>query len=330
VNLSLLNTEWYIQQLRDLEPRVPITLTDQQIDALPAMAQEANRRSYQAGRGDYWMVKDFGVQHIVDTNNLRRPIYIAVTVPNSDRSVQTYDARLSMEGLVFRIMPEPVKDRVDVEKTRKNLNELYRYEGLVVRDPTGKTIGTYDEEVFKDDNATKLVQNYSAAFARVALALLDQGKAEEALVEMDKAAVISPYFPGIAIARGLILEQLGRAAEAHAHYESMMEAYPGDWQLAYRMGELLVDQDSIRADFMSSLQLAPQDQFFPYQGLASAYYQLGMYEDAAEVLQRWLTLHPDDSNVRPLYEDLRRSLREGRTPGAEDSLPADGLVPDGD
>lgn len=33
-NLSLLNTSWYIQQLKDKEPKVPISLTDQQIDQL--------------------------------------------------------------------------------------------------------------------------------------------------------------------------------------------------------------------------------------------------------------------------------------------------------
>ncbi|GAB4183966.1 MAG: DUF2723 domain-containing protein [Calditrichia bacterium] len=38
VNLSLLNTSWYIQQLKDLEPKVPISLSDQviaQIEQLP-------------------------------------------------------------------------------------------------------------------------------------------------------------------------------------------------------------------------------------------------------------------------------------------------------
>ncbi|RMD93846.1 MAG: DUF2723 domain-containing protein, partial [Calditrichaeota bacterium] len=37
VNLSLLNTNWYIKQLRDFEPRVPIRLTDEEIDRLAPM-----------------------------------------------------------------------------------------------------------------------------------------------------------------------------------------------------------------------------------------------------------------------------------------------------
>jgi hypothetical protein len=34
VNLSLLNTDWYIQQLRDLEPKVPIRMNDSEISQL--------------------------------------------------------------------------------------------------------------------------------------------------------------------------------------------------------------------------------------------------------------------------------------------------------
>ena len=38
VNLSLLNTDWYIRQLRDEEPKVPIALDDRTIDQLGAGA----------------------------------------------------------------------------------------------------------------------------------------------------------------------------------------------------------------------------------------------------------------------------------------------------
>ena len=37
VNLSLLNTPWYIQQLKDLEPKVPIAYSDGEIERLTLM-----------------------------------------------------------------------------------------------------------------------------------------------------------------------------------------------------------------------------------------------------------------------------------------------------
>ena len=70
------------------------------------------------------------------------------------------------------------------------------------------------------------------------------------------------------------------------------------------------------AYFEQSIQSAPPDQFYPYRGLTSVYYQLGDYEKALRVLERWLILHPNDRNVRPLYEEIKRSLasRNSRAP----------------
>jgi tetratricopeptide (TPR) repeat protein len=114
----------------------------------------------------------------------------------------------------------------------------------------------------------------------------------------------------------------------------MIEKYPGDWQLAYRLGDALVEKGNLSEAvpyFERAIQVAPTDQFYPYQGLASVYYQLNYYERAANVLERWLILHPDDTNVRPLYDQLMNSLRTGEPlPGANgesepDSVPS----PDG-
>ncbi|MFQ5706991.1 MAG: protein O-mannosyl-transferase family [bacterium] len=46
VNLSLLNTDWYIKQLRDQEPKVPITLTDDEIDALQPQLLPGNKKEF--------------------------------------------------------------------------------------------------------------------------------------------------------------------------------------------------------------------------------------------------------------------------------------------
>jgi tetratricopeptide (TPR) repeat protein/uncharacterized membrane protein YeaQ/YmgE (transglycosylase-associated protein family) len=302
VNLSLLNTDWYIEQLRDLEPRVPITYTDQQIAML---------NPYQDRDGRIWLVKDIAVYHILTANKWQRPVYLAVTVPDQ----MGLDKQLSMEGLVFRIHPQEVKDRVNVEKTLHLLNEVYRYDGLVIQNEDGTAVR--DTLVHKDDNASKLVQNYAAAHARVALNLFEEGKSKEALDQIERAELISPYFPGLVLVKGVILEQLGRFDEALDHYQNMIRVYPRDWQLSFRTGETLMQQGRVEeaiSFFEHSVQLAPADQYYPYQGLASAYYQLDQYERAANVLERWLLLHPDDPNVKPIYDELVQSLQAGGTP----------------
>jgi len=320
VNLSLLNTDWYIKQLRDLKPKVPITWTDDQI---------ANVRPYRDKDGRIWLIKDIATYHILKANDWKRPVYLAVTVPDQ----MGLTDQLTMEGLVFKIHPTAVSERVNVEKTLHALDHDYKYQGLIRTDADGNWLG-HDNSVYKDENASRLSQNYAAAYARCALELMDQNKAEQALKEIERAQMIAPDFPGMVLAKGVILEQLGRYDEAVAHYRKMLDRFPNDWQLYYRLGESLVQQGKTSEAipyYEQAIQIAPANQFYPYQGLASAYYQLNRYEAAAKVLQQWLVLHPDDQNVKPFYDQLMQSLRTGTPiPGADsaasDSEPA---LPDG-
>ncbi len=124
VNLSLLNTPWYIKQLRDEEPKIPITLSDTQIDALQARLWEKPRQmkievpretilaelkkaedNTQITLEDIgenpavaWemkntknlsgypviLVQDIMVVHILAANKFKKPVYFAVTVAGSN------------------------------------------------------------------------------------------------------------------------------------------------------------------------------------------------------------------------------------------------------
>ncbi len=304
VNLSLLNTDWYIRQLRDLNPKVPISFSDNQIDGL---------RPYRDREGKVWMIKDIAVRDIINTNRWQRPLYLAVTVPD----VMGLDKQLTMEGLVFRISPKATDERIDVEKTLHNLNEVYRYGGLVIRDENAPNGWGYtDSTVYKNDNARKLVQNYAAAFSRVSLGLNDLGRHEEALKEMEKSELISPNFPGSALALGILLEQAGRLDEAIEHYKEMVERYPNDWQIAFRLGQIYMDQGkpSQAVPYFDHAMRAAPDQYYPYQGLVSAYYQLGRYQEALDTLERLSIQHPEDRSIRDYINELRDSMRSGALP----------------
>ncbi|MGQ9811747.1 MAG: protein O-mannosyl-transferase family, partial [bacterium] len=65
VNLSLLNTSWYIWQLKHLEPKVAMRFTDKQIEAL---------RPYRGSDGKIYLVKDIAAKEIIDCAG-DRPVY---------------------------------------------------------------------------------------------------------------------------------------------------------------------------------------------------------------------------------------------------------------
>src|SRR4029077_1405545 len=82
VNLSLLNTDWSLKQLRDEEPRVPIHLDDNTINVL-------GRGAVQDPEGHIIYTNQFMVTHLLEQSKLgdrawvKQP-YFAVTVPESD------------------------------------------------------------------------------------------------------------------------------------------------------------------------------------------------------------------------------------------------------
>jgi tetratricopeptide (TPR) repeat protein len=118
VNLSLLNTQWYIRRLRDRG--VPITLDDAGIAALQNEAKS--------------MVSDKVQRHIFD--NLARagwprPLYYSVTVPEERR---TLPCALKTEGLLYRLVPAAGGDtggpRDNLVRSRELLDTVYRIDSL--------------------------------------------------------------------------------------------------------------------------------------------------------------------------------------------------------
>ena len=172
VNLSLLNTDWYIKQLKDVEPRVPVSFSYSQIDALnaelnpfteptPYTLSHAGIQVVIPGRKQQKVmrVQDKMVLNIVDSNRWRKPLYFAVTV--SEDNFMGLDPYLQMEGLVYRIIPTPVPQdkRMNIEKTAYFLDKVYRF-------GTGKVT---DEPV--DEAARGLEANYTACYVELALTL---------------------------------------------------------------------------------------------------------------------------------------------------------------
>ncbi len=288
VNLSLLNTHWYIRQLRDQEPKVRITVPDDRIDML---------HGFYTPEGDIVLVKDMMVEHILDVNQ-DRPIYLAVTVPDQ----MDLEKQLVMEGLVFRVVDEEGEpERVDVETTWKNLREVFLYRSLLDEQ------GYYDTSVYKDDNARKLVQNYVAAYVRCAHYWLRNGQDDQALEALEYAARINPSFPGVLYTQGYLRLERQEFAEAETTFRKLLEVGDRAPEVYSFLAQAVAGQD--RPDeaeqiYRESIRQNPND-FDTYRYLFTHLWAQDRKQEAIEVIEGWLAEHPNDQQTRQALEELR-------------------------
>ena len=303
VNLSLLNTHWYIRQLRDIEPQVRVALTEDEIDKLQA---------FMLPDGEIILVKDMMVHHILNENWKDRPIYVAVTVPET----LDLENHMMMEGLVYRIVEEEYEgEQVDVAATMHNLRDVFRYRGLLDEE------GRYDETVYKDRTATKLVQNYAAAYVHVAQHHLEQGDDDAALDALDLAQRINPYFTGVLYTQGYLWLQKERFAKAEQAFRRLLELGERTAD-AYRLLAATLDAQGrgAEADGMYRTALAENpDTFEIFQLYFTYLWTSNRRSEAVVVIRDWLQRHPEDSGIRRALDELLRPEHPG--------VPADSQLP---
>ena len=306
VNLSLLNTPWYIKQLRDGDWKVPFTYTNTQLDALQPYQDEKT--------GKIVWVKDQAVADMVKANQWKRPVYLAVTVPEQ----LGFDKNLVLEGLVFRVSPTPVGDHVvDAKKTIHNLYSVFHYGGLLDKNRD------YDRSVYKDDNAYKLVQNYSAAHVQVAYQLQQTGQSLDAIHILRDAVKMTPDFPGLLEYLGKSYQDMGDTVEAEKVFADAQRRFPNSpefyfhlgaihWQLGHQQRR----QDLVEKGLAELRRACEMDQryFDWFGGLFSALWLEGRRQEAVDVLRTWSRAHPEDSQGAAwlqTYEDSLRVLSGG-------------------
>jgi tetratricopeptide (TPR) repeat protein len=325
VNLSLLNTPWYIWQLKHLEPEVPMTFSDEEIDML---------RPFRDRDGRIVMVKDLATRSIIEATGEDRPIYFAVTVAD----YMGLEQRLKLEGLAFRLLPEESRGLVDVEKTLNNLYRVYSYRGLLRPTDEGVVVSApdlndipemiriedldfsgqyeYDTRVYKDINTRRLVTNYAAAHLRLCINYIESREYDKAVRELERAVKISPGYEGykdIAVAtygyaghidkaESLALEFIAREPRNTNLYMQIFNVY----RRANRMG----DAEQVLIRLINALPDSPDG----YSLLTSFYRDQRRPAKAADVVRKWLQLHPGDRSASNLLQTLEEEARgEPRT-----------------
>ena len=200
VNLSLLNTAWYIKQLRDLRPKEKqfIFLGDEDIDRIATRLTPWKTRNVTLPHGTKeqitWKVKptyagqalkvqDIMIMQIISDSKWKFPIYFAVTVSPSNKI--GLDNYLSMEGLTFKLNNKKVEN-INPEKMYKNLMTVlgdstwfHDYSPTAINpaalgwsydyQPGYLFRNLMNKNVHYNDQIIRLLQNYRSAYLQLAV-----------------------------------------------------------------------------------------------------------------------------------------------------------------
>lgn len=226
VCLSLVNTPWYIQQMKNTPyyqeaQAVPISMSDAQIARiqpvqwdptemeLPVPREVFNRfgvtdtsitnrglikfvmkNTLQFGETKALRVQDLMVYDIVSTNGWKRPIYFGGGVPNDSRiGLNDY---LWFHGLAWKLEPRKVANRdQDVDAKVLEANLMHEPEGFSKEPQYGyKFRNVANLDVHFEDESERYVMNYRSAFIQLTLYYAniarDSSKAVETLLRMEQ------------------------------------------------------------------------------------------------------------------------------------------------
>ncbi|MFZ6032857.1 MAG: protein O-mannosyl-transferase family [Melioribacter sp.] len=326
-NLSLLNTPWYIKQLKNTSPygaeKVAMSLSDRDIDNLTVQRWEPVEMSIPVPPD---VIKEFGVKDsaIIKTGKLtwlmknpvqygnvkairtqdlvvldiimqskwKRPVYFAVTC--SDDSKLGLDEYLRMEGMALRLVPDK-SDAGSIEYINEPVmrKQLFDEPEGFSRDyrPGFKFRGLNDSTIFFDENHERLIQNYRNTFMRLAVhylySLKDSARTVETLDLMERKIPRN-----IVRVDNRILHDIARLYYAAGAYDKYEE-----------IAKEVIETAKLK------LKNNPRDYSSwnnPYDILLTHYENLKMYKEAVEVLNQLSMYLPYDESVKQLLNRYRR------------------------
>jgi tetratricopeptide (TPR) repeat protein len=288
-NLQLLNTNWYIKQLRDRKPAMPISLTDEEIHRLRPLALK--------GGGVAWK-KDLAIQHIIQEANWKRPIYFAVTVPHE--AWKPYSDYLEMQGMARKLVTGKKKYQVSEFMLRRNFEHIFEFRGFLGPD------GMMDESSFKSQYTQGMFQNFAVAAMELARLSALKNDYEEALKWTELTTQLKPDFDFPDRVIGLYYARTGQVERGIEHYERVLEAEPhrGEFWLGLaRIYEENEEHDKAVEVLRRGIQATPGHRDLYANGFfVSA--KAARLEAAKWFIQSWLERHPGDKEFRQLLDNF--------------------------
>ncbi len=342
-NLSLLNTDWYIDQLKNTTPfgtpKVKMTLSDRDIKEIGPQRWEPQNISLPVSKETFkkfgvtdtsvinsgrivWKMKnslqfgtvkairaqDITVLSMIMANKFERPIYFAVTV--SDDSRIGLNKYMQMEGMAYRLTPKKGP------RNTEYINEKIMREDLF-NEPSGysktykpgfKFRGLNDSTVFLNENHKRLVQNYRNSFMRLALHYLYTARNKEMVVktldEMEKK-----------IPRKIIPIDSRLLHDIASIYREA-----GDSKEANRMDREIIPYA------LNRIKNNPRDfqgRYSPYFMLLEIYQNSGEYDKAIDIMRKLQEFAPNDPSIKGKIIELEKMANANMPEVKKGTIPID-------
>jgi tetratricopeptide (TPR) repeat protein len=307
VNLSLVNTDWYIKQLKTHEPKLNIGFTEDEIKQLePQPWRFKQTVQFKVPNSvivseleprPYLKVQDIMVLHIVQNNYPAHPIHFAVTV--GDENMMGLEKYVVMEGMVYTLTEEKKNKDIDAALTAHLVDSVYRFRGLG------------DPKLNVDLNTEGLLTNYSATDFRLVM------WAQEKLVEIQKQLedLKKVANPGDSVKSAIAAKEKERddkIAFAERYLQLNAKILPREWRNNYYGAQLyqaVKDFPKAEAYYRKGIHDAPNPRLFG-ANLAQLYIEQNKFAEAESLLNELKSQAPNDFELWYGLSDLYQKRGE--------------------